>query len=93
MRVFSDEIVKLKLEVHGKKQITAGDIEKNSSVEIINPELVLGTLTDMAGNLKAEIFVAKGKGYETVESRKSAIAGTVDKKVKEKVCFKPIRLA
>ena len=83
LKIFSDEIVKLKLEVHGKKKITAGDIAKNSSVEIVNPELVLGNLTDMAGSLKAEISVTKGMGYETVESRESAMVGSTDKKAKE----------
>jgi len=69
LRVFSDEIVKLELKVHGKKDIKAGDITKNSQVEIINPDLVLGSITDMAGSLEAELFVSKGMGFEMVESR------------------------
>jgi len=31
--------------------------------------LILGTITDMAGSLNAEIHVAKGMGYVTIESR------------------------
>ncbi|RLC38104.1 DNA-directed RNA polymerase subunit alpha, partial [Candidatus Falkowbacteria bacterium] len=75
LRVFSDEVVKIELKIHGKKDIKAGDITKNSQVEIVNPELVLGSITDMAGSLEAELFVKKGMGYEMIESR--------DEKIKE----------
>jgi len=69
LKVFGDEPVKLELEVHGKKEIKASDIKKNSSVEIVNGDLVLGTITDMAGKLEAEIIVDNGMGYQSVESR------------------------
>lgn len=69
LKVFGDEKVKLELEVHGKKEIKASDIKKNSSVEIFNNDLVLGSITDMAGKLEAEIYVDKGMGYETIEGR------------------------
>jgi DNA-directed RNA polymerase subunit alpha len=69
LKMFTDEVVELTLDIHGKKEITAGDINKNSDVEIANPELVLGHITDMAGSLKARIFVKKGMGYEMVENR------------------------
>lgn len=69
LKVFSEDVIRLSLEIHGKKKITAGDITKDSNVEIVNPELVLGHITDMSGSLQAEIFVSQGMGYETVESR------------------------
>ena len=69
LKVFSDEIIKLELEVHGEKQAKAGDITPNSQVQIANPDLVIANITDMAGNLSMEIYVSKGKGYESVESR------------------------
>lgn len=71
LKVFSDEIVKLELDARGEKEVKAGDIKKNSMVEISNPELVLGHITDMAGNLVMEIFVSRGAGYITVESREN----------------------
>lgn len=67
----TDEIVRLELDAHGRKEITAGDIKKNSVAEIVNPDLILGNITDMAGSLQAEIFAAKGMGYEMVENRES----------------------
>lgn len=80
LKVHSDEVVKLELDVHGEKEVTAGDINPNSDVEIANPDLVLAHITDMAGNLSMEIFVSKGRGYETVESRekKNAEIGYIE---------------
>lgn len=82
LKVYSDGIEKLELAVHGKKDILAGDIKKNSNVEIVNEDLVLGHITDMAGKLKAEIYVSQGMGYETLESRNADIE-VKDRKAKE----------
>lgn len=71
LKVFTEEVIRLELDVHGEKGVKAGDIEKNSQVEIMNPELVLAHITDMAGKLNMEIFVSQGRGYETIESRDS----------------------
>lgn len=69
LKLHTDEVVKLQLDVHGEKTVKAGDIVKNSEVEIINPDLVLAHITDMAGSLNMEIFVSRGRGYETIETR------------------------
>jgi DNA-directed RNA polymerase subunit alpha len=71
LKVHSDEVVKLELKIHGKKEITAADISKNSQIEIVNPDLVLGHITDMSGGMQAEIYAQNGMGYETIESRES----------------------
>jgi len=71
LKVHSDDTVKLELEVHGVKEIKAGDIKKNSNSEVVNTELVLGHITDMSGSLKAEIYVRQGMGYEMIESREA----------------------
>ena len=72
LKVFSDEIVKIELDARGEKEVKASDIKKSSLVEIANPDLVLGHVTDMAGSLSMEIFVSQGAGYVTVESREGA---------------------
>lgn len=72
LKVHSDEIVKLELEIHGEKSVTAGDIKPNSLIEISNKDLVIANITNMAGSLEAEIYVSKGRGYETIESRESS---------------------
>ncbi|OGF27982.1 DNA-directed RNA polymerase subunit alpha [Candidatus Falkowbacteria bacterium RIFOXYB2_FULL_47_14] len=71
LKIFSEEPVRLELDVHGKKDIKASDIKANSQVEIVNPDLVLGHITDMSGSLYAEIFVAHGMGYEMIETREN----------------------
>jgi DNA-directed RNA polymerase subunit alpha len=63
-----DEELRLELKVHGKKEVKASDITKNSKVEIVNGDLVIANITDMAGSLEMELFVDKGRGYRPVES-------------------------
>ncbi|MFA5359469.1 MAG: DNA-directed RNA polymerase subunit alpha [Patescibacteria group bacterium] len=72
LKVFSDEIVRIELDARGEKEVKASDIKKSSLVEIANPDLILGHITDMAGSLSMEIFVSQGSGYVTVESREGA---------------------
>ncbi len=60
---------RLELKAFGEKVITAADITKQAGVEITNPESVIAHLTDMGGKLNMEIFVRRGLGYETIESR------------------------
>lgn len=69
VKVFADEPVKLILKAKGDKKVTAKDIEKNSDVEIVNPDLQIATVTDKKGELEMEITVEKGRGYTTVEDR------------------------
>ncbi|NCN25254.1 DNA-directed RNA polymerase subunit alpha [Candidatus Falkowbacteria bacterium CG10_big_fil_rev_8_21_14_0_10_37_14] len=69
LKIHSDETVCLRLEAKGEKTVTAADFEKNSDVEVMNPKLVLGHITDMAGNLSMEVYATKGLGYETLETR------------------------
>ncbi len=70
LKVFTEEEIRLELKVKGKKVVTAGDIAKNSDVEIKNPELVIANITDEAGSLEAEILVKGGRGYKMSEGNK-----------------------
>ncbi|MDP2586559.1 MAG: DNA-directed RNA polymerase subunit alpha [Candidatus Komeilibacteria bacterium] len=69
VKVFSDEPVVLTLKVKGEKTVTAGDIEKNSLVEIANPSQIIATLTDKSADMEMEFIAQKGYGYVTVEDR------------------------
>jgi DNA-directed RNA polymerase subunit alpha len=71
VKIHTDEVVKLELDAHGEKEVKASDIKKNSDVEIINGDMTIAHITDMAGKLKMEIFVTKGMGYETIENREN----------------------
>jgi len=69
LKVFSDEPVKLHLKAKGKTIVTAKNIDKNSEVEIVNPDLVIANLTDSKSELNMEIIVNKGRGYLPKEEK------------------------
>jgi DNA-directed RNA polymerase subunit alpha len=69
LKIFVSEPVKLTLRVNGEKQVTAGDIETTSDVQILNPELHLMTLTDKKASIDMELTAQQGRGYVPVESR------------------------
>lgn len=62
LKVHSDEPQILRLKVTGPKDVTAGDIEAPSQVEIVNTDLVLAHITDKQ-TLNMELHVQKGLGY------------------------------
>ncbi|MFN3301477.1 MAG: DNA-directed RNA polymerase subunit alpha [Patescibacteria group bacterium] len=71
MKIFTDEEIRLSLKAQGEKKVYAKDIEKDARVEIVNPDLLIATLTDKKAKLEMEIFVKKGRGYVPVEERKT----------------------
>jgi DNA-directed RNA polymerase subunit alpha len=68
MHSHSDEIVTLRLDAKGPGVVTAGDIETNPEVEILNPELEIATLNGN-GRLSVDITVERGKGYVGVDRK------------------------
>lgn len=60
----------LVLKAKGKGKVTAADIEKNSNIVVVNPELLLAELTDDNASLEMEIFVKEGRGYKMSEGGK-----------------------
>jgi len=71
LKVFSEEPVKLTLKVKGEKKVTASDFDKNSDVEIINPDMEIATITDKKAVLNMEVTVEQGRGYIPIEERNS----------------------
>lgn len=69
LRVHSEEPVRLMLKKTGEGKVKAKDIESNSDVEIVNPDLHIATITDAAGELEMEIIAARGRGFVTTEDR------------------------
>ncbi|MCX6794411.1 MAG: DNA-directed RNA polymerase subunit alpha [Candidatus Falkowbacteria bacterium] len=70
LKIFTEEEVRLELKIKGKKTVKAGDIIKNSLVEIKNPELVIAHVTNEAGSLDIEITVKEGHGYKLADDTK-----------------------
>ena len=54
----------------GKGIIKAEDFQPNSAVEIMNPDLVIASITDKKGSLDMEVTIEKGLGYIQVEEGK-----------------------
>jgi len=52
-----------KLQVTGKKQVTAGDIETGSEAEVVNPEAPILTLSDPSESVEMELTVTRGIGF------------------------------
>lgn len=65
----SDEPQYLTLSVFGEKEVKAGDINKTSEVEILNPDMHIATLDGKNAKMEMELRVDKGRGYVTVEKR------------------------
>ena len=68
-KMFDNDPVTIKLSKKGPGVIKAKDFNKNSAIEIIDPEQHIATL-DKSGKLSLEAIIKKGRGYEPVEKRK-----------------------
>ncbi len=73
IKMHTDEPVVLKLSTKGSKKVTAADIEPNSDVEVVNPELEIATVTDDNHEFTMEITVKKGRGYASTEEREDEV--------------------
>src|SRR6266480_1799765 len=67
---YSDDPVRLTLDVTGPREVKASDIQAPSDVEIVNPELYICTLDSNKGRLRMELTVERGKGYVPAERNK-----------------------
>lgn len=77
LRVAVDEPVMLRLDKRGPGEVTAGDIQTTSDVEILNPDLHIATL-DKDGRLAVDITVERGRGYVPAErNKKSSTIGVI----------------
>lgn len=66
---YSREERRLTIKVSGPGEVTAGDIQTDGSVEILNPDQHIATL-DVGGQLNAELTVRIGRGYCPAEWNK-----------------------
>lgn len=63
--------VKITLDKTGPGVITAKDFKTPAQVEVINKDLVLGTLADKSSRIRGEFLVDSGYGYILSEERES----------------------
>jgi len=71
VKSFVNGPVVLSLTKKGIGEITAGDFEKNSDVEIMDKDLKLMTVTDKNKEIEMEIIVEPGRGYVPVAEKDS----------------------
>lgn len=69
IKLHSDGPKTVYIEAKGEQEITAGDIKRDSDVEILNPDLHIATLNSDA-NLYIEITLSNGRGYVSAEKNK-----------------------
>ena len=69
LKIHGDGPKTLYIDANGKCQVTAGDIQVDADVEILNPEHVIANLED-GGVLKMELTADKGRGYVSAERNK-----------------------
>ena len=66
LRVHTDEPVELRLEKTGGV-ITAGDIQANGEVEVVNPDHIIATIDDPNKTVVMDLVAEAGRGYQTIE--------------------------
>lgn len=66
-RVFGNETQNLRIMKQGKGAVTAGDIQTNADVEIVNPTHVIATIDDDKSKFVMDLVVETGRGYRTIE--------------------------
>lgn len=67
LRLYTDKPKLLRLDVKGKRDVTAGDIQEDPEIQVLNPTLHLATLDKKDTRLAMEIVVERGKGYVPAE--------------------------
>jgi DNA-directed RNA polymerase subunit alpha len=60
----------IRLSVSGDREVTAKDIQADPSIEIVNPDLHIATLTERDAKLEIEMEVDHGRGYVSAERNK-----------------------
>ena len=66
-----DKILRLKKDTPGV--VTAGDIEEDADIEILNPEQEICTLVE-GGSINMEMTIGTGRGYIVAEDNKKILA-------------------
>ncbi len=59
------------IDFHGEGVVTAADIHVDSDIEIINPDLVIATLSGADAKLEMDLTITKGRGYVGSDKNKS----------------------
>jgi DNA-directed RNA polymerase subunit alpha len=72
LRLHTDKPKLLRLDVKGKKEVTAADVQEDAEVDILNPDLHIATLDKKDARLAMELVVERGKGYVPAEKHRKS---------------------
>lgn len=70
LRIDSEDAKNLELDVKGPAEVTAGDIQGDGDVTILNPDLHIATVADGA-ELHIQMTADKGRGYSSADDNKA----------------------
>ena len=59
----------IRIDFKGEGEVTAGDIKSDGTVEVLNPDLHIATVSE-GGNLVMEMTADRGRGYNSSEKNK-----------------------
>ena len=59
------------IEFEGDGVVTAGDIQVDPDIEVLNPDLVIATLSGSDSKLYMELTITKGRGYVSSDKNKN----------------------
>lgn len=74
LKLHNNEEKIIRIDFKGEGEVTASDIITDGSVEILNPETHIATVSEK-GSLQIEMTVNKGRGYNTAEKNKNPNQG------------------
>lgn len=77
LSIVDGENAVIKLSKKGPGTVTAGDFEVPAGVTIVNPTLVVATLSDKKSTLELEATIAKGYGYVQADEQKVDEVGRI----------------
>ena len=72
LKLHSEKPKLLRMDVRGKKDVVAGDLQPDAEVEILNPDLHIATLDGKNAHLAMELVVERGKGYVPAERHRKS---------------------
>mgnify|MGYP001495793881 FL=1 len=70
LRSYSRSPKKIYIKQEGEKEIKAKDIITDETIEVINPDLHIATVTSSKAKLEIEMEVGRGRGFVTAEANK-----------------------
>src|SRR5919206_232351 len=90
LRMHGRDEATLNLRKSGEGLVTAGDIEQQHDIEIVNPDHVIAHLAP-GGKLDMQIKVEQGRGYIAATSRKTGDEGRSVGSIMLDASFSPVR--